>query len=430
MDPNSSNFLLSTALFPVFIFLSAFFSGTETAYFSLTKSTLSLIKSDDNASSQRILKLLKKPQIFLISILICNNVVNIIIAAQATLITQELATVNDWNMIVSMLINVVLVTFIILFFGEIFPKIVALKDNLWFARKVSIPLTIVTFLLYPIAYIFRQFTSFFSGSVKEKLNQAGFTEAEIKTLLDISEEAGTIENNEKEMISSIMDFGETTVREIMVPRIDMSSIRSDAPLSELFDLINESLHSRIPVYEDSIDNVIGIIYVRDLIKQLTADGEIKEIELSKLVHKAYFVPEQKKIQDLLKEFQAEKIHMSIVVDEYGGTSGIVTLEDIIEEIVGEIQDEYDLEQPLLNKINDHNFILDGKLSIEELNTALNLKIPEEDGVETISGFIYNKTGNLPEKNDIIEHDHLIFKIKDIDNRRITRIELIINKEYE
>ncbi|MCB0278596.1 MAG: HlyC/CorC family transporter [Calditrichaeota bacterium] len=430
MDPHSSSFPLLTILFPVLIFLSAFFSGSETAFFSLSKSTLALLKNDERSSSKRILKLLEKPQIFLITILIYNNLVNIIIAAQATLITQELSVANNWNIYISMIVNVGVVTFIILFFGEIFPKIVALKDSLWFARKVSIILTIFTYLMYPVALLFKQFTGLFSASVKDKLNQAGFTEEEIKTLLDISEEAGTIENNEKEMISSIMDFGETTVKEIMVPRIDMSAIRSDAPIQELFQLVNESLHSRIPVYKDGIDNVIGIIYVRDLIKHVFEDGSVKDTSLEKLAHKAYFVPEQKKIQDLLKEFQAEKIHMAIVVDEYGGTSGIVTLEDIIEEIVGEIQDEYDLEQPLLNKINDYNYIIDGKLPIEELNENLNLNIPEEEGVETISGFIYNKTGNLPEKNDVIEHDNLTFKIKDIENRRIARIELIINKSSE
>ena len=296
MDPQTSEIIFTILLFPIFIFLSAFFSGSETAFFSLSKSTLALLKNDDQASSKRILKLQEKSQLFLITILICNNLINIIIATHATLITQSLIVSNGWNFYIGMVFNVLIVTFIILFFGEILPKIFAFKDNLWFARKSSFFLVVIMYALYPITIIFKNFTQIFSSTVKEKIKQAGFSEEEIKTLLDISEEAGTIEHNEKEMISSIMDFGETTVKEIMVPRIDMTSIQSDAPIDELIELVNKSLHSRIPIYKERIDNIIGIIYVKDLIKHFNQSGTINDISLEQLVHKAYFVPEQKKFR--------------------------------------------------------------------------------------------------------------------------------------
>ena len=249
-------------------------------------------------------------------------------------------------------------------------------------------------------------------------------------MFDISEETGAIENNEKEMITSIIDFSETNVKEIMVPRIDMDCIKSDASITELIELVNESLHSRIPVFQDRIDNILGIIYVKDLLKYVANNKSLDSVKIDKIIHKAYFVPEKKKIQELLKEFQEQKVHMAIVVDEYGGTSGLVTLEDIIEEIVGEIQDEYDTEQPLINRINEYTYILDGKLSIEELNEAISIELPQSEDIETISGFIYHKIGKLPDLNELIQHENLQFKIKEIDNRRINKIELNILKEEQ
>ena len=420
MDPSFTDILI-ICLLPILLLLSAFFSGSETAFFSIDKATQSLLENDDSRSSKRILKLLSEPQKLLITILIGNNIVNVIVASISTLISQKFAEIYELNVTLILFINVVFITFLILLTGEIFPKVVAVRDNLKFARKTSSLLQFFSVLFTPISFLLKKTTQSFTEVVELRLNQ-GLTEEELKTLIDISEENGSIQSDEKEMLSSIIEFSETTVREVMVPRIDMVCVQSDEPIENIIAIINEQLHSRIPVYENRIDNITGIIYAKDLIKHLPS---FENVSIKDIIHPVYFVPEQKRIQDLLKEFQAKKIHMAVVVDEYGGTSGLITLEDIIEEIVGEIQDEYDYELPLCEKLDEQNFILDGRLSIEEFNETLPLEIEEQEGIETISGFIHNLTGNLPKEKEIILFKNLEFTIDKVDSRRISKIKLKI-----
>lgn len=425
LDPFSSSLILSLIQIIILLFFSGLISGTETAFFAIDKTTRNLLENDDSASSKRVLKLLEDNQNLLITILIMNNIINIVIAVKTTILTQLLAETYNWNFALSMGINVVLITFILLLVGEIIPKVYAIKDSLYYAKRVSLFILIVQTILKPISKIFQKFTDLFTKAMNVEFNPTQFSEEELKTLIDISEETGTIENEEKEMISSIMDFSDTTVKEVMVPRIDMIAVDSTTQMSEFIAQVKESHFSRIPIYEERIDNIIGIVYIKDLISYIGKDS-LKDVTLPDLVHKAYYVPEQKKIQDLLNEFQSQKMHMAIVVDEYGGTSGLVTLEDIIEEIVGEIQDEYDFEEPLINQIDESNYEIDGKLQIEEFNENLPIDIPEEDGVETISGFIHHLTGKLPEESDIINYENFEFTIKEVDNRRINKIHLTIH----
>lgn len=407
--------------------LSALFSGTETAFFTLDKTTRNLLENDDNSASKRVLKLLTEPQRLLITILFSNNVVNIFIATQATILTQDLASQFEWDLTLSLIVNVGLVSFLILMIGEVLPKIYAVKDPLWLTKRVSLFITVIQALLLPITFFLTKYTNGLTLLFKIKINSSGFSEEELKTLIDLSEESGSIENEEKEMISSIMDFGDTSVKEIMVPRIDMITIKHDAELNDLLDVAKESHYSRIPVYEERIDNIIGLVFIKDLIAYINND-RLANVTIKSLLHDCFYVPEQKKIQDLLKEFQSQKMHMAIVVDEYGGTSGLVTLEDILEEIVGEIQDEYDTEDPLYTLVDDSTFIIDGKMPIEEFNNLLPVEIPDEDDIETISGFIHHLTGKLPEEGDIITHENLSFTIEKVDQRRIDTIRLEILPE--
>jgi CBS domain containing-hemolysin-like protein len=226
------------------------------------------------------------------------------------------------------------------------------------------------------------------------------------------------------MIHSIFAFGETTVKEVMVPRPDMVVVDTSTTLSKLMQLVKKKLHSRIPVYKDEIDNIIGILYVKDLLLYLNKSRK-DPIDLEKLARPAYFVPEQKKIDELLREFQEEHIHMALVVDEYGGISGLVTLEDIIEEIVGEIQDEYDKESPLYKKIDQKTYVMDGKMTLEEINDKLDLSLPEVEGVETISGFILNLLGALPKENEEVRHKNYKFTVEKINRNRILKVRLEI-----
>jgi len=420
LDPSLTEIFI-IGIIPFLLLLSAFFSGSETAYFSIDKATQQLLETDDKLSSKRVLKLLSEPQALLITILIGNNITNVIVASLTTLISQRIATFYDINLTLILIFNVGFITFLILLAGEIFPKVLAVRDNVKFAKKTSFMLQVFIIIFKPISFILYKLTTNLTEILDIKLNQ-GLTEEEVKTLLDISEENGSIQNDEKEMLSSILEFSETTVKEIMVPRIDMSCIQSTDSIQNVIQLINDELHSRIPVYEDRIDNITGIIYAKDLIKHL---HKLDDISVNDILHTVHFVPEQKKIQELLKEFQDKKIHMAVVVDEYGGTSGLVTLEDIIEEIVGEIQDEYDSEDPLYIKIDETNFILDGRLSIEEFNENSDFQIDEQEGIETISGFIHNLTGNLPTEKDIITFQNLEFTIEEIDGHSISKIKLKI-----
>ncbi|MCB0274356.1 MAG: HlyC/CorC family transporter, partial [Calditrichaeota bacterium] len=221
---------------------------------------------------------------------------------------------------------------------------------------------------------------------------------------------------------SIFEFGETTAKEIMIPRTDMICVEVGTTLPELMGIVKQKLLSRIPVYRERVDNIVGILYLKDLLP-LLGRGQSRDIQLEKLARPAYFVPEVKKIDDLLREFQQERIHMALVVDEYGGISGLVTLEDVIEEIVGEIQDEYDREQPLFSIVDENTFLVDGRMPLEEVNDELNLNLPTEEGVETISGFILHLLGSLPQEKEKAHYNNYHFVVEKIDKNRILKVRI-------
>ena len=280
------------------------------------------------------------------------------------------------------------------------------------------------YLFLPIVSIFHSFTQWLTHIFRVHKSKLLLSEEELRSLVDVGEEQGTLEQDEKEMIHSIFEFGETTVKEIMVPRIDMVCISTESEVSLLLNLIKKHMHSRIPIYKDKVDNIIGIIYAKDL---LSYDDKRKNTmpNLEDLARPAYFVPEQKKIDELLREFQTNKIHMAIVVDEYGGTAGLVTLEDIIEEIVGEIQDEHDYEQPLYSKVSDNEFLVDGGMDLEEINEQLKIDLPTEEGVETVAGFLYGLFGSVPKEKQKITYNGYEFIIEKVIRRRIKQVRLIV-----
>ncbi len=363
---------------------------------------------------------MKSPRMLLIAIVIGNTMVNITIASIAALLTLRLSLLIGLNKNLIILIDVIVVTFVILILSEILPKVVAVKNAEIFSRKTVILLSFVFYLFYPVSYALARFTHFlqtYSGLTEDKIM---LTEDELKTLAEVGEEHGTLQKDEKEMIHSIFEFGQTTVKEVMVPRTDMVIVDTSTTLSKLMRLVKIKLHSRIPVFKDEIDNIIGILYVKDLLPYLSK-GKKEQLDLQKLARPAYFVPEQKKIDELLREFQEEHIHMALVVDEYGGISGLVTLEDILEEIVGEIQDEYDRESPLFRKINENTYVIDGKMSLEEINDELGLVLPNVEGVETISGFILNLLGSLPREKEEVKYENYKFTVEKINRNRILKV---------
>ena len=417
-------YLTSLITFCILLILSGFFSASETAFFSISSSDIERLRNKRDYGSKQVVYLLEHPKRLLITIIVGNTIVNIGAASLAAIVTLDICAAFGVDQKIGILIDVVIVTFVILIVSEIIPKVAAVKNSIKIARNFAFPLTIFYYLFSPGVSIFHALTQWLTSTFKVGKNRLLLSEEELRSIVDMGEEKGTLQQDEKEMIHQIFEFSEKTVKEIMVPRIDMVCIPTDSKLNNLLNLINKYLHSRIPLYKDKVDNIIGIIYAKDLLPFVNRKSS-EDPNLEKLVRPAYFVPEQKKIDELLREFQSQRIHMAIVVDEYGGTSGLVTLEDIIEEIVGEIQDEHDSEQPLYQRINEGEYLVDGGMDLEEINEKLKINLPTEEGVETLAGFLFGLFGSVPKEKQSVSYENKKFVIEKVIRRRITKVKIII-----
>jgi putative hemolysin len=364
-----------------------------------------------------IIKLLDDPQKTLITILTGNMFVNIAASSLATYLAIKLFG----NVGIGIAGGIMI--FMILVFGEIVPKSLAISNAEAIAKKIARPVEIISSFLFPLIFFFKIIINalyYFFGKkrVKEKKE---ITEEDLITLINVGKDEGVIEEEEKKMIRNIFEFGDTMVKEVMVPRVDMACIPSEAKLNSILRLIKKMGHSRIPVYKETIDNIIGILYTKDLLVVYEQWYKSKEkFDLKKIIRRAYFVPENKKIDDLLDIFQRDKIQIAIAIDEYGGTAGLVTMEDVVEEIVGEIIDEYDKETKLYEIIDNNTVIADGIISIDKINELLNIEIPEND-FETLGGFIYDLMGRVPNKNETVEYKNIQITIEQVVKNRIIRV---------
>jgi putative hemolysin len=275
----------------------------------------------------------------------------------------------------------------------------------------------VTRILTPMTALMRRigYAAVPDGAIPESIF---LSEDGLRFLLNVNEEETVIEDEEKEMIASVFQLGETVVREVMIPRIDVDAVPGDLPMLEALDLILKAGHSRIPVYEETIDNIIGILYAKDLLRYLR-DGRT-DVSLQRILRPAYFIPESKKVDDLLRELQRRKVHMAVVVDEYGGTAGLVTIEDLLEEIVGEIQDEYDAEEPTVEAVSEHEYLFDARVNLGEVNELAGVDLVSE-GSDTLGGFIYGQLGKVPAVGDAIEFDSARIEVLSVAGRRIKRV---------
>ncbi len=424
MEPDS--YSSQIVFFFILLALSAFFSGSETAYFSINKYLSQKLKHESSTAARRALTLLRHPRRLLVTILNGNTLVNVTAASVAALLVTRYAQEIGLSRNLAILINVGIVTFLILILSEITPKIIAVKNPNTFAKNVSLVLWALYYLLLPISFIIDRLMEWMTSSfgLQEDEKERLLEVEEFQTLLDIGEEQGDLEEDEKEMLQSIFEFGDTSVREIMIPRTDVVCVPHDVSLDELVEVIKSKGHTRIPVYQETIDKIKGIINAKDLLSLYVQNKT--DIKIQELSRPPIYVPESKKIDDLLRHFQEERQHMAIVVDEYGGTSGIVTLEDIIEEIVGEIRDEYDKETSLSRKIDEKTFIVNAKIDIDELNELIPVDIPESDEYETLGGFILEKIGSLPELNDVIEHGDYLLKMERVQKNRIISVRIVFN----
>ena len=405
-----------------FIMLSAFFSGTETALFSLNKLQIKKMqkKEENNWRVKSIIRLLDDPQRTLISILIGNMFVNISASSLATYLAIKLF--GDIGIGIASGIMI----FIILIFGEIVPKSIAVANAERISKRIARPIEIISIGLFPLIRFFKAIINiwyYFFGkkSIKEKKE---ITEEDLITLVEVGKDDGVIEEEEKKMIRNIFEFGDTLVKEVMIPRVDMACIPSDTKLNSILKLIKKVGHSRIPVYEETIDNIIGILYAKDLLGIYEKWYISKErFDLNQIIRKTYFVPENKKIDDLLDIFQRDKIQIAIAIDEYGGTAGLITMEDVVEEVVGEIVDEYDKEIKLFEITKDNTVIADGNIDIEKINEILNIEIPE-NGFETLGGFIFDLLGKVPKRGEKIKYHNIQIIIEQVVKNRIRRVKII------
>jgi len=414
---------LRLAVIVLLLALSAFFSSVESAYFSLSRAVLDRLRDLSDPRARRVVRLMDDPRRLLSTILTGNTVVNTAAAAIAALLAADLAIEWGFSPNIAVAAEVLIVTVLILVVSEVTPKLLALRDPERWALSSSAAVKVARQMLSPLAVPLAWVTGYLSQAFGiERHSTLAMSEEEIRALIQVGHEHGALEIEEREMIHSIFEFGDTTTREVMVPRIDMVVVEKGVSLDELLKTVASRGHSRIPVYDEKVDNIIGLIYAKDLLKVGAHGGAPDMFDLMSLLRPAYFIPEEKKIDDLLREFQAEKIHMAIVVDEYGGTAGLVTMEDIIEEIVGEIQDEYDREQPLSRRLDDKTILASGRIGISDLNEQLGFElIPDSDAYDTLAGFIYSQLAEVPHKGQEFEFQGYRFNIEEVLGKRISRV---------
>ncbi|MBT8384948.1 MAG: gliding motility-associated protein GldE [Bacteroidia bacterium] len=414
----SFNWTLVTGIVALFILLlcSALISGTEVAFFSLSKTDLE--KNDDN-KKELVVGLLGRPKKLLATILIANNFINILIVLLFAYLGEFFFSSIASNTI-KFLIEVVLVTFLILLFGEVLPKVYANRNAFKFAAFMVIPIkvlnTLLTFLSIPLLSL--------TNIVEKRLGSknSDFSVETLSQALELTSEEATTKEEQK-ILQGIVSFGNTETVHVMCPRTDLFALSDEESFEEVIKKIVKNGRSRIPVYHDNIDEIIGILYTKDLLPHLNK----KTFQWKKILRPPYYIPENKKLDDLLKEFQEMKNHLAIVVDEYGGTSGIVTLEDVIEEIVGDISDEFDDNDLTYSKIDSNNFVFEGKIALKDFYKILKIdetNFEEHKGeAETLAGFILEINEKFPKINDIVTFDNYTFKIEVLDNKRIKQVKV-------
>ena|SRR5690554_1443219 len=412
----------------LFLMLSAYFSGSETAFFSLGKIQLKKLEMLENSSSRRIVRLLKNPRQLLITILFGNTIVNVIASSIAAVITVNYATLlwgyeelPAWMLIISML----LMTILLVIFGEITPKLYAISQAEKFAKYSGFFLESLKYLLYPVILLLVLLSKLFSIRTDQlHESQNSFTTEDLKNLLESKSQYHPLDDNEKRIISGIFNFTSTEAKKIMVPRVDIKAVSVDENLEEISEQIIRSGHSRLPVYKKNIDDLVGIIYAKDMI--LNPETE----SIHGLLRKPIYVTEKTHIQTLLNLFRARKTHMAIVIDEYGGTSGLITLEDILEELVGEIVDEYDQEIPHLSQVSDSEYIASGMLNIIDLNQELGLTI-DTDKYDNLAAFLYDGFNRVPNINEKLEYnDKAVFIVTGVKGQRIETVKIVLHEEED
>lgn len=430
MDPDPSSFLQSIdfeillGIITVFVLLicSAFISGSEVALFSLTQQDVDELKENNLNKGTLISNLLEKPKRLLATILVANNLINIAIVIIFSSFSEKIfGSISSFA--IRFILEVVVITFLILLFGEVLPKIYANRNNTAFSKMVSLPITILEKLFSPITIPMKNLTKFLEN--KFSTQKTNFSIDQLSQALELTNQEETTQEEQK-ILEGIVTFGNTDVRQVMSPRIDVFSLDIEETFGDILPKIVDKGYSRIPVYKENIDQIEGVLFIKDLIPHI---DEKKNFHWQNLIREPFFVPENKKLDDLLKEFQNMKNHLAIVVDEYGGTSGLISLEDILEEIVGDISDEFDDEDIVYSQIDDKNFVFEGKIGLKDFCRIIEVNEEEfetaKGEAETLAGLILEISGNFPKKNQKINFNNYLFTIESLDKRRIKQIKVTL-----
>ena len=406
-------------LFVICILLSAFFSSSEVALISISRAKARTLANEGKPGSKAVAALKESPEHLLITILIGNNIVNVAAAALATSIA--IRVFGD----IGVGIATFFVVIVLLVFGEIGPKIYAARASDSFALRVAPVVLFLSRIFSPVIWLVEKVSPTFG--IGKEVGEASVTEEELKEWIDVGKEDGTIEQGEQEMLYSVLEFADTTAREIMTPRVDVTLMEDTVTFEEAIRIFNETGFSRIPVYHDQIDNITGILNVKDIFSAMVShrkDSTVKEV-----MYDPMFVPETKKIDDLLKELQVHRVQMAIVIDEYSSFVGIATVEDILEEIVGDIMDEYDKEEPDIQNISEGVFVVDAQMWVEDINERIGIDLPVQETYETVGGLIIDRLGHIPlhpgEKVEINE-GKITLAVMQMHGRRIVKVKVVIH----
>ena len=428
-DPDSITTQLVLIL--VLILLNAFFAAAEIAVVSVRRTRIRQLAEEGNRSARTVLALLESPTRFMATVQIGMTLVGFLASAVAAVsLAPALASLLEATGVsviakyadgISVFLVTLAVGFVTLVVGEVGPKSLALQHaerlSLWFARLISLVSIIMLPAVKVVSFVSDLVIRPFGGHVR--FSAPILTEEELKMLVEAGEEGGVLEEEEKEMIHSIFEFTDTIVRQVMLPRIDMKCIEVTASLDELLEVIMRYGHSRIPVYEENVDNILGVVNAKDLLPVLKAESH--DFDIRAVMRPAYFIPEAKKIDELMAEFKRSKIQMAVVRDEYGGTAGLVTLEDLLEEIVGDIMDEYDVEERMIELIAPDHAIVSARMDVGDLNDQMSLDIPESEDYETIGGFVFGLFGRQPVEGESVEYDGVTFTVRTIEGGRLHKI---------
>ncbi len=409
--------ITKVVLFIVCVALSAFFSSAEVALISINRAKVRTLVNEGRKGSDALATLKEHPEHILTTILVGNNIVNIAAAAIATSLAIE--AFGD----IGVGIATGVVTVLLLVFGEIGPKIYATRAADSYALRVSGPILFLSRVLSPITWLVDRVSGKFGhgAAVSEQV----VTEEEIKEWIDVGKAGGTIEKEEQEMLYSVFEFGDTTSREIMTPRVDVVVVEDTASLDEMLHIFHSEGFSRLPVYHDTSDNIIGVLNIKDVYSAMMAGK--KDARIKDLMYDPYFAPESKKIDELLKELQVRKLQMAVIIDEYGSFVGIVTVEDILEELVGDILDEFDREEPEIQKVSEGVYVVDAQTWVEDLNDELDVSFPVEEQYETIGGLLLDRLGHIPHPGESVQipEANAGIVVVQMRGKRIVRVKLIL-----